>query len=212
MIKRIIPSCDEVIRDCISNTYEYLISNPEAWSKTKINWEINTNNVGEIINKFFDSTPGIGKPTTKPDELVSDILESWCGCDPDRRCLILKQYNLQKQVEQKIVGVLLEAYVLKYSYSHGWIQTGDCIRGTDMIKKESDGNWYKLQIKNSDNTPNSSSAGFVSNKALTWQRRNSRTGGNYWNEFPDDDVKLSEEGFREFIKEYYLIQHASNTD
>lgn len=212
MIKKTIPNCDIVIKDCILNTYEYLNFDQRAWSKTRYNWEINTDNIGILINKFFDADPGIGQPTTKPDELVSDILEFWCGSEPNDRRLIQKQYNLQKQVEQKIVGVLLEAYVLKHSYNHGWIQTGDCIRGTDMIKKESDGSWYKLQIKNSDNTPNSSSAGFVSNKALTWQRRNSRTGGNYWNEFPDDDVKLSEEGFREFIKEYYLIHHASTTD
>ena len=51
------------------------------------------------INKFFDSTPSIGKPTTVPDELVADMLEFLCGFEPDKRRQVQKQYNTQKQVE-----------------------------------------------------------------------------------------------------------------
>ena len=47
------------------------------------------------------------------------------------------------------MGQLLEFYLLKNSFHLGWIQSGDCIRGTDMIKKMliNPGSNYKSRIQ-----------------------------------------------------------------
>lgn len=204
MIEKLFENPNEVIDVCVSLTLEYLNGHKSEWTKkkNKVPIPITEEVVKEDIRSFLYSTPSIGKQTTVPDELVSEILELQFGYKIEDRKKIQKQYNQQKQVEQKIIGKFLELYILKHSFEHGWVQSGDCISGTDMIKKNKNGTWFKLQIKNSDNTANSSSAGFVSDKAVTWKRRNSKKGTQFWHNFPDANVKenLSEEGFKEFIK------------
>lgn len=209
MIKTTIPEWNDVLKKCIRLTHKYLVDHPEAWTK-KLKRKpapITIEKITSDISKIFNIDPKIKTPTTVPDELVAELLELICEYDKSQRELIQKQYNNQKQIEQVVVGTFLEFYILKNSIEHGWIQTGNCLSGIDMIKQNEDESWNRLQIKNSDNTPNSSSAGFIKEKGniITWKRRKSTTGTYYWDEFPDEDVRvnLSEENFREFIKEYY---------
>ena len=204
MLKYLLKDPEQVIEKCISNTFNYLKMHPKDWANSK-KQELTLQNVRADICKFFETDPQITPPGTVPDELVAEVLEILCGVDPNSRRAIQRQYNQQKQVEQKILGIFLELYILKHSFDFGWVQTGNCIRGTDMIKKNADGSWFKLQIKNSDNTTNSSSASFIADKALTWRRRNSTKGTQYWQDFPDLNVKpnLSEDGFKKFILSYY---------
>lgn len=204
MIKNSLDSWTEVLTKSIELTTCYLESHPDSWtSKKPFSVEI----VTEKITKTFNTVPVIGDRTTTPDVLVSDILELLCNCDPSQRDIIQRQYNQQKQVEQKIIGLFLEFYILKNSFEFGWVQTGDCLSGIDMIKDNSDGTWNRLQIKNSNNSQNSSSKGFISGKGniITWSRRHSTKGTYFWDTFPDEDVRklLSEEDFKKFIFNYY---------
>ena len=79
----------------------------------------------------------------------------------------------------------------------------------------------KRLIKNSDNTENNAASGVrkIENKQgiKKWVRRNSTYGLNeyinqkkilnlyFWDDYPDEDIKLklSEDGFRIFIKNYF---------
>ena len=209
MIKETISKWEDVLDQCINLTYKYLEDYPQAWTKKtkKKPAPITIEEITLDITKMFDKEPEIKAPTTIPDELVAELLELLCKYDKSQRELIQKQYNSQKQVEQVVVGTFLEFYILKHSVKYGWVQTGNCLSGIDMIQQNEDGSWNRLQIKNSDNTPNSSSAGFIRGKGniITWKRRKSTTGTYYWDEFPDENVRnhLSEDNFREFIKGYY---------
>ena len=203
MLKLILKNPEDVLQKCIHFTKEYLESNPEDWSKKS---PITTEEITSDITKTFEKAPSINRRTTVPDELVSDLLELLCEVPSTERQQVQSRYNQQKQVEMSM-GDFLEMYILKHAFQYGWIQSGNCIRGTDMIKKNDDGSWFKLQIKNSDNTPNSSSAGFIrSKKATPWARRHStKKGTYYWDEFPDTNVSqhLSEIDFKNCIFHYY---------
>lgn len=201
VLKKLLPNSDVVLTKCVDSTLDYLTANPADWAKKT---PISREKIDDDIGNFFSKPMGLKPRTTMPDELVSDMLELIGGVNSSQRVEVQKQYNAQKQIEM-MIGDFLEMYLLKHSNQYGWVQSGNCIRGTDMIKKNEDGSWFKLQVKNSDNTPNSSSAGFVANKAITWKRRNSTKGTQYWDEFPDTQVTphISEIGFNDFIKGYF---------
>lgn len=203
MLKILLPNSDIILQECINQTFEYLKAYPQDFSKKK-KTTVTKDIIAKDIGSWFEKSLEFSKRTTVPDELVSDLLELIVGVDPKKRTQVQEQYWRQKKIEM-MLGDFLEMYLLKHSFAYGWIQTGNCVQGTDMIKKNNDGRWLKLQIKNSDNTPNSSSAGFIADKALTWSRRNSSKGGQYWNEFPDQQVcpHLSEKTFLDFIKSYF---------
>ena len=207
MIKTTIPNWQDALNQSIQLTHKYLKNHPEAWTKKYKKTPITIEKITADITTMFDLEPKIKEPTTIPDELVAELLELLCGNEKSQRGLIQKQYNNQKQVEQVIVGTFLEFYILKNALAYGWVQTGNCLSGIDMIQQNEDGSWNRLQIKNSDNTPNSSSAGFIKDKGniITWKRRRSTKGTYYWDEFPDKNVRghLSEDNFREFINDYY---------
>jgi hypothetical protein len=207
MIKTTIPNWQDALNQSIQLTHKYLKNHPEAWTKKYKKTPITIEKITADITTMFDLEPKIKEPTTIPDELVAELLELLCGNKKSQRGLIQKQYNNQKQVEQVIVGTFLEFYILKNALAYGWVQTGNCLSGIDMIQQNEDGSWNRLQIKNSDNTPNSSSAGFIKDKGniITWKRRRSTKGTYYWDEFPDKNVRghLSEDNFREFINDYY---------
>ena len=118
---------------------------------------------------------------------------------------IINHYANQKQAEMYI-GELLELYIQKFGLKFGWCYSGTTIRDTDFIKKVGN-EWSIYQIKNSDNTENSASAQVRENtKIYKWSRRVSKKKDTfYWDTFPDVRLKnsLSEEGFRQFVKEYY---------
>ena len=201
VLKKLLPNSDVILTKCVDSTSDYLTANPADWAKEP---PISREKIADDIGKFFSKPMGLKPRTTMPDELVSDMLELIGGVSSSQRVEVQKQYNAQKQIEM-MIGDFLEMYLLKHANQYGWVQSGNCIRGTDMIKKNEDGSWFKLQVKNSDNTPNSSSKGFVADKAITWKRRNSTKGTQYWDEFPDTQVRphISEIGFNDFIKGYF---------
>jgi CRISPR/Cas system CSM-associated protein Csm5 (group 7 of RAMP superfamily) len=205
MIKNLFFNWEEVVKKCIDITYEYLKENPKTWTEKKK--QITRENISYKIQQFlFKDDFRIKPPGTIPDELVADMLEEICGMDSRLRTSQQKAYNQQKQVEMKM-GFLLELYVLSNSFEFGWVQTGDCIRGVDMLKKKEDGSWFELQIKNSNNTTNSSSAGFIKGKAIIWHRRNAMKGNDNWMYFPDENVrhKISANEFKKFLINHFSI-------
>ena len=67
------------------------------------------------------------------------------------------------------------------------------------------GEWRLLQIKNRDNSENSSSMAIRKGTSIEkWFRSFSKKTDTNWDQFPDENVKglVSEEGFRAFVREY----------
>ena len=157
------------------------------------------------IEKHFSKEISPKDRTTKPDYLTSKMLESVYNHKELERDRIQEHYNDQKQAEM-MIGELLERYIYSKGKKYGWAFTGSCIKSVDFIKKDKKGKWTTLQVKNSDNTENSSSSKVRDATTIQkWVRRNSKKGTTLWAKFPDPELQkqLTEKGFFEFTKNHF---------
>lgn len=149
-------------------------------------------------------------PTTVPDEMVSVILVSYFDipqADADR----IKREHLLSMGAESIVGNLLERYLASVLEPEGWIWcSGSTVKAVDFIKPPSfsGGGWRLLQVKNRDNSENSSSSAIRNGTSIEkWYRSFSRRVGSNWAAFPDPALRrqLSEEGFMSFVSIYLTL-------
>lgn len=143
-------------------------------------------------------------PSTVPDPLVSLILNKYFGI-PESQLDRAKEEHKLAMASEGIVGVLLERYIASEIEPMGWVWcSGEVVKSIDFIRKVG-GSWQMLQVKNRDNSENSSSAAIRRGTSIEkWHRTKSRTGATRWDEFPDAKCrrKLSEEGFHSFTSDY----------
>jgi hypothetical protein len=142
-------------------------------------------------------------PKTVPDEAVSTILSVYYGFkDTDR----IKTEHLASMAAENFVGYLLERYIWEVGEAFGWIWChGEIVNKVDFIKAHQNGTYTLLQIKNRDNSENSSSKSVRDGTDIKhWFRTFSRTGETNWPKFPDPELKplLSEAGFTSFVMDY----------
>ncbi|WP_374386535.1 SinI family restriction endonuclease [Sandaracinobacter sp.] len=116
----------------------------------------------------------------------------------------VEAHHKMAMAAENVIGPLLEAYVAQQMGPQGWIWcSGDVVKAIDFLKKNDDGIWIALQIKNRDNSENSSSARVRDGTDIKkWYRTKSRTGQTNWEKFPDKGTIgiLNEEGFISFIE------------
>ena len=156
------------ILKAIALVEEFLLENPKDVSKKKEDLNISENIRNSILKELAPN-----EPTTTPDDLTSIVLEVAYKHSAEDRKKIQKQYLDQKQAEM-MIGALLEKYIYSKGQKYGWVFTGECIESVDFIKKTNHG-WTTLQIKNSDNTENSSSKAVRDETTIIkWHRRNSK--------------------------------------
>lgn len=146
-------------------------------------------------------------PATIPDDMVSVILVSYFGIaqtDVER----IKREHLLSMGAENMVGDLLERYLASVLEPKGWIWcSGSTVKAVDFIKPPSanGGAWRLLQVKNRDNSENSSSSAIRLGTAIEkWHRSFSRREGSNWGAFPDVALRseLSEDGFKSFVRDY----------
>ena len=148
-------------------TIEFLNQFPE---KANTKYKTQVSQLKNIESEFSKKIQPNAR-TTMPDNLISEVLEIVYGHERSEREKIQDQYIDQKQAEM-MVGALLERYIAEKGKGFGWAFTGTCIRSVDFIRK-SDEKWTTLQIKDSDNTENSSSSAIRNNTTiLKWSRKN----------------------------------------
>jgi len=184
----------------ISLTLQYLKKYPDQATKYCKTNEKQVLNIKKSLNDKI--LPNIR--TTVADKLTSELLELVFNHEKKDRDKIQNNYNNQKQIEM-MIGKLLERYIANIGHKYGWAFTGECIKSVDFIKKEGN-RWTTLQVKNSDNTENSSSQSVRDGtKILKWVRRNSKKGTYLWDKFPDENLKnnLSELEFSKFVKNHF---------
>jgi hypothetical protein len=143
---------------------------------------------------------------TVPDPAVSKILEYTKGYDESELEKITLQHK-ESMAAENIIGGMLEAYISSELEDDGWINTsGNTVKAVDFIKDNGDGTFQALQIKNRDNTENSSSSAIRENTTIDkWHRTFAHKEGTNWEAFPETDEsikkKLNEEGFQKFIQD-----------
>ena len=192
---------------------EFLKDNPE-FITIKVNKQKPTNLNSEAAEKIklkyeknLDIVRSPSLPETKWDPALSIILQEFYDFDNDNTSIGDAEVIHKKiKSSENFMGELLEVYIESIIKDFGWIRAiGETIKATDFIKKE-DGTWHLLQIKNRNNTENSSSAKIREGTDIKkWWRFNAKNGKLNWENFPIEDCrdKLSDEGFLIFIKNYF---------
>ena len=168
----------------------------------------------KFVDKFFTaynhrpSKRTSGKMSTIPDKLIDNLIEVRIkSFTPDDIALIRFGHRLSMGAEN-IIGLILEEYihtkVLKYGWATCW---GSCIKAVDLCNKNGD----LIQIKNKDNTENSSSDKIRAGTTIQkWYRLSSRTGQTEWESLntmlsiPASD-KLSEDEFIQFARAVVIM-------
>jgi hypothetical protein len=146
-------------------------------------------------------------PTTVPDEMVSVILREYFDI-PKADLERAKREHLLSMGAENLVGELLERYLASILEPRGWVWcSGAMVKAVDFVKPPATegGHWRLLQVKNRDNSENSSSSAIRDGtKIEKWFRTFSRKSGANWAAFPDTSLRahLSEAAFKTFVREY----------
>ncbi len=144
-------------------------------------------------------------PATVPDTMVSEVMQAAYGYSA-AECERIKLEHQHAMCAENCVGALLERYLDSVLRAHGWHWCcGDFVRAVDFLRPLPAGGWMLLQIKNRDNSENSSSSAIRQGTPIQkWFRTYSRTGATNWSNVPAamQGLGLSEAGFVQFVRQY----------
>lgn len=204
----------------------------------KITQEFSNETYAEkFVKTFFEgyekrsSSKKTRNSKTKPDELIDELIK--VDIKDNLKGKIITEENITKLLDvireahrysmnvENIIGSILEEYLHEKLLQFGWaICWGECLPGVDICNKDG----ILLQIKNKDNTENSSSSKIrerfrrkiYGKKIDKWKRLIADSGNNCWDELNethlhlDNSNKLSEEDFTTFAKD--MVQKRGSTN
>ncbi|MGB3767813.1 MAG: SinI family restriction endonuclease [Phormidesmis sp.] len=150
-----------------------------------------------------------GQPGTIPDQMVSVVMNVAYDYSFEQ-CENIKKEHQYAMLAENCVGSLLERYIDSVARADGWYWCcGNFVSAIDFVKKDSDGNWIALQIKNRSNSENSSSKTVRDGTTIEiWYRSYSKKPKTNWDKLPLSmrGYGLSEESFISFTKDYLCSQ------
>jgi len=160
---------------------------------------------GRNLNKDETSENKKKKKKVIPDPAVYDYIKTKYDLGDNSVEEVKYHHNIAMDAENKI-GHYLEEFIYNKLNNKDWIWcTGGILRSIDFIKKNINKktSWTMLQIKNSDNSQNSSSDKATKGTDIKlWFRRFSLKGGTNWDNLKEitssDD--LTEENFLDFLR------------
>ncbi len=193
--------------DKFNELLRFLKTNPEFLSIRRRDFDLNRQEDINYLRDRFKSQRRteilLSEPKTVSDIAVDHILHSSRGYDNEKLKAIQSEHKLVMSAEN-LVGELLEMYIAEKLEPFGWIWcSGNFVKAVDFIYPKDNDTWNCLQIKNRDNTENSSSSKIRDGKEINkWFRAYSRKDATNWENFPDLDsrIKLTEEEFLEFVR------------
>lgn len=198
----------------LSNSYKvicrYLIENPDklSWrgkNKPNLNTEAGVRTLAIKYFTAYRKSDFPVLPATIPDKMVGIVMELAYSYSVEEYETI-KITHQQAMCAENTVGALLERYIDHVLRDYGWYWCcGSFVKAIDFIKEAENGSWYELQVKNRDNSENSSSSAIRQNTNIQkWFRSKSRTGETNWENLPPlmRGHGLSEEGFISYVKKY----------
>jgi hypothetical protein len=164
--------------------------------------------LSKLANQYFISyrRSDIPKqPNTIPDEVVSIVMQAAYGYS-SQECERIKQEHQHSMSAENCVGALLERYLDSVLRNQGWHWCrGDFVKAIDFVQMDSSGHWLALQIKNRDNSENSSSSAIREGTTIQkWFRTFSKKPETNWEKLPPlmQGYGLSEQNFITFVKKY----------
>lgn len=200
--------------ESFSQICNFLADNPDriSWRTSKENPDIpsvyNENGLSKLASRYFlsyEKTVFPSAPSTTSDEMVSIVMQEAYGYSVEE-CNKIKISHQQSMSAENCVGALLERYLNSVLCSKGWYWCcGDFVKAIDFLTKDSTGKWFAIQIKNRDNSENSSSSAIRNGTSIEkWFRTFSKTGKTNWDNLPElmHGYELSEDGFIAFSRSY----------
>ena len=150
-------------------------------------------------------------PETVPDDMVSIVMMAAFSTRKED-CEKLRKDHQKMMAAENCVGALLERYLDSVLRQNGWHWCcGSVVKAVDFLKRNKKGKWQILQIKNRDNSENSSSSAIRDGKPIEkWFRTFSRTGETNWDNLPPlmKGYNLNEDGFGNFVCTYLAKEKA----
>lgn len=211
LAKNIINQLNPNLTEQFGTMIQFLIDNPEAASsiRGKASFDIGSEEyIRRQAENFISSreprTPN--PPSTIPDEMVSFILNKYFDVPENELERAVELHNLSMGAEN-LIGDILERYIASVVEHHGWVWcSGSIVKAVDFIHRKQDDQWAALQVKNRDNSENSSSSAIRKGTTIDkWFRTFSKKKGDNWDNFPKIvNVTLSESGFRKFVENYLI--------
>lgn len=193
----------------------FLHDHPNAlsWRSRKNRPDVYTQaGIARLAERYFNSyrrSDFPKAPGTVPDEAVSIVMRAAYGYSA-AQCETIKLEHQHSMCAENCVGALLERYIDSVMRSHGWHWCcGDFVKAIDFINRGQNGQWLALQIKNRDNSENSSSSAIRQGTTIQkWFRSFSRKAATNWDNLPPfmQGYELSEQSFLLFIENYLLQQ------
>ena len=197
--------------DAFVQVCSFLYDNPDrlSWrSRTNLP-SVETNQGLHILaNKYYSAYRRSDFPImagTVPDEMVSIVMIEAFGYSKEASDR-MKIEHQRAMVAENCVGALLERYLDSALRPKGWHWCcGSFVKAVDFIRRDQGGRWLALQIKNRDNSENSSSSAIRHGTTIQkWFRSFSRTGKTNWDNLPPlmQGHNLNEQGFVDFVRNY----------
>ena len=153
-----------------------------------------------------NKTQDKNKKSVIPDSAIYEYIKEKHNFDDENILLVRNYHNMAMDAENRF-GYYLEEFIYNIIKKKNWIWcTGSILRGIDFIKKDSKNKnepWIMLQIKNSDNSENSSSNKIRKGTNIKkWFRRFSMRNDTNWDKLIDITScnDLSEDSFLEFLR------------
>lgn len=198
------------VKSSFATICEFIADNPNSLSWRGNNKPSPADNTGfalmaERYVRALKSSDFPAVPGTVPDDMVSIVMTYAYGYEAEE-CERIKLEHQHAMCAENCVGALLERYLNSVLHLHGWHWCcGSFVRAVDFIRKDAGGAWTALQIKNRDNSENSSSSAIRQGTSIEkWFRTYSRTGKTNWDKLPSSmrGKGLSEQGFIDFVRQY----------
>ncbi len=185
-----------------------------SWRSKKRPDIYSANGLEQLADKYFKGyrrSDFPKEPTTIPDEAVSTVMQVAYGYSQTQSEKIKLEHQHSMSAEN-CVGALLERYLDSILRIEGWHWCcGDFVKAVDFINRDASGQWLALQIKNRDNSENSSSSAVRKGTTIQkWFRSFSKKKGTNWENLPPlmQGYDLSEQGFLTFVETYLISEKA----
>ncbi len=186
----------------------FIADNPKAVSKSVATLASNTDGLKKLATRYFKAyrkTNIPSPPSTVPDDMVDVVMQEVYKYSREQ-CREVKLMHQHAMSAENCVGALLERYLDSVLRSQGWHWCcGNIVRAVDFIHRQQNGHYSVLQIKNRDNSENSSSSAIRTGTEIQkWFRTFSRTGKTNWDDLPPlmQGHGLDEIGFVNFVRGY----------
>lgn len=171
----------------------------------------NPNHIKAIKARFIDGRKPKhpAEPRTITDSAYLEVMISYYDRKEPRE--LIEEIHKIAMASENIVGEILERYIANELEPYGWVwASGAVLHAVDFVYRQNDGTWAFLQVKNRDNSENSSSQSVRNGTTIKkWFRsfsvaRRKRATNTNWEGFPDlpEGAALTEKDFVIYLREY----------